>query len=296
VCLGIFALGISPIGYSDQSPPSGEAGTEAPATDEAAQSEIPPPPAEDAVSATHEGSDASPEMNASSPPEETANQNSEEKNEEAKSSDDGKDPLYTDGTGYTDLSESIAKYHEYEQHLPNFGLSLAGSNEALGAEQPLGTTSGTAMGFSAEFEYQPAFLQAIGVIGFGLSGNIYPVGPTASGANNVTGLGVWSAGGQVRYQAKWFVSQPVVPMVAWQAEQLFYKRNDNASGNFTISGPAAGLWILMNIFEPSSAGALYVDTGISRSYLVAEWRSRTGQDDLLTINGGSWYLGLRLEF
>lgn len=145
------------------------------------------------------------------------------------------------------------------------------------------------------FEFQPAFLQAIGVIGFGPSFTVYPViGGDGTFVANLMGL--WSVGGQIRYQARFFDEQIVVPTVGFAFEQFRYQFADDNSGYVNAMGPFFGLWLYLNPLDRRAAADFYADYKGTRSYLVAEARMLSAADDLVTLSGMTIYVGFRLEF
>jgi|GEM_PF-971707 len=147
--------------------------------------------------------------------------------------------------------------------------------------------------FRVQIEYQPTFVQSIGVIGIGPSLSLYPY----SKSNDILlpVYRIWSLGTQFRYQAKFFREQIVVPFAGFAFEQVIYHLTD-LSGRVPLSGAFFGLMLLLNPFEPDAAGEAYVASGISRSYLVAELRSASGQDANVTLASSSLSLGFRVEF
>src|SRR4051812_19204265 len=86
---------------------------------------------------------------------------------------------------------------------PQFGIELAGSAMGLGASATGADVSAT-RGFLLQAEYQPAFVQAIGVISLGVTAGAYPSIPA-------TGVPAYSLGAEARYQAVFFRSQILVP-------------------------------------------------------------------------------------
>lgn len=142
-------------------------------------------------------------------------------------------------------------------------------------------------------EFQPAFLQGIGVLGLGPSVTIYP----AIGGNFTSSpLSIWSAGGQVRYQMRWFHEQLIVPMVGYAYEYFRYNLADGNTGYIQSMGPMFGIYVYLNALDPDSAADFYSNYSGIRSYLVAEAKLLSGADDLVTLSGMGFYFGLRMEF
>lgn len=187
-----------------------------------------------------------------------------------------------------------ARVPHFQDVKPQWGLQLNFSPRALGG---VGLTpeQGTlpAFAFSVSPEFQPRFLQFFGVIGIGPSVSIYPI----LGGNNLTPRwsAIWSVGGQIRYQAKYFRQQILVPNIAYAFEYLGYAYSAGQSGNLQAQGPVYGLWLLLNKLDPSAAADFYIDAGVARSYLIFEARNVLGRDANISINGFSYYVGLRVE-
>ena len=184
---------------------------------------------------------------------------------------------------------------DYQLQRPNWGTQLSFSPGGLGGTDISGGQGLVPRGFSFSGEFQPQFLQSIGVFSLGPSFAVYPLLPPNQGIEN-SPYGVWSFGGQFKYQARFFREQLVVPVVGYDIEKLSYSLLALGNGSFTISGPEFGLYILMNSLEPSAAYDFYKDSGILRTYLTAEIRSLKGSNPNLAISGTSYYFGIRTEF
>lgn len=183
----------------------------------------------------------------------------------------------------------------YQLARPTWGVSVTGSLGAIGnSAVSTATGEGLARAIELQGEYQFPFLQAIGVLSLGPSVALYPFTPTGSVTKAATS--VWSAGGQVRYQARFFREQILVPMVGYEAQRLAYSFKDGNSGAAILQGPVFGGMLLLNIFEPSSASEFYIDQGVSRSYLVGEYKQLKGTDGVITVANASIFFGLRFEF
>ena len=184
----------------------------------------------------------------------------------------------------------------YQLSHPHWGLEISGTLKAFGGADLTNQANPAASAFSVQADYQPEALQSIGVVGFGPAAQLYtlPAGITQNA------VGVWSIGGQIRYQARFFREQPIVPTVAYSLEELTYFFNgtsgSGAQGSLLTSGITLGAWLLLNIFEPENSAEFHYNYGVSRSYLVAELRSLSGSDANLNIGGQSFYFGLRFEF
>jgi hypothetical protein len=182
----------------------------------------------------------------------------------------------------------------YQLARPSWGAEVTASVAALGNHNlsPDGA-SGTARAVEIQAEYQFPFLQRIGVLSLGPSVALYPVIPSTGITSSVYSL--WSAGGQARYQARFLREQILVPMVGYELQYLTYHFTD-IQGSTTLQGPTFGAMLLLNWFEPSSASELYITEGISRSYLVGEYKMLSGSNGQISIDGGSIFFGLRFEF
>lgn len=275
-------------------------------------SPAPPPPVETAPSLTPELSVAppgkeAPEPTATPTPEATAAASDEPKPEEtpppaaAEETKTASDSTTGSDDSRDSRAESVAEARKergvpyYQLSRPNWGVELAGSASALGGQDVVAQQGGVATrAFTIQFEYQPEFIQSIGVIGFGPSVSLYPILP--AGAVSPKAFSNFAVGGQIRYQARFFREQILVPMAGFEAQMLRYDFNSIGPGTATLTGPFFGAMLLLNVFEPSSAAEMYIDTGISRSYLVAELKNLSGAGGGVTVSGSSLYFGLRFEF
>ncbi len=187
----------------------------------------------------------------------------------------------------------------YDRERPNWALQVAYGPSALGTGGDLPGANASEVknfrGVTLQTEWQPAFLQALGVIGLGPSAQVYPEIPKTTLSSNTIAL--WSVGFQARYQMKYFRGQWVVPMGGYSIESVQYNVGGE-SGRFLAQGPFAGAFILLNPLEPSAAGEFYATTGVKRTYLVAEARLRTGSatGSGPTVGETAWFFGLRSEW
>jgi hypothetical protein len=181
----------------------------------------------------------------------------------------------------------IPRYHHSR---PTWGAEITGSLKALGGADLIANGK-SVNSLSFQFEFQPAFLQLIGVIGFGPSFSVYR-------ANGVTNKFVdfWGVGGQVRYQARYFRQQPIVPMAGYEIQHMRYKFSTGTDGFATAKGPFYGAWLLLNFLDPGAAAESYVESKISRTYAVFEFRDLRADTRDFSSAGKSIYFGLRFEF
>jgi hypothetical protein len=294
---------------SPPSPPASSSETLAPietapptASDAASSSSplIPPPPppadTDSAIPATATAGteDSPPTASEETPPTETAESSSSPPPADAPVIEPPRDASEA-------RAESVIRARRekwvpaYQLARPAWGISVTGSLQALGGSGiALEQGEATARAAEIQAEYQFPFLQAIGVISLGPSVSIYPMTP--SGTVTASPASLWAVGGQIRYQARFLREQPIVPMVGYEAQRLAYRFNDGAAGSTIISGPAFGAMFLLNILEPSSASELYINQGVSRSYLLAEYKTLAGTDGTIDIGGASLFFGLRFEF
>ncbi|MFZ9595837.1 MAG: hypothetical protein ACO3A2_07130 [Bdellovibrionia bacterium] len=193
----------------------------------------------------------------------------------------------------------IPRFYDYK---PQWGISLNYSPAAFGG-RALAPQQGSlqATAFSIVTEFQPRFIQSLGVLGIGTALSIYPIlgQPSEASPLNPSAFSIWSLGGQVRYQARFFRQQVLVPSVAYAWEYLTYYFNDGPEGHLLLSGPVYGLWLLLNWIDPSTAAHFFIDYGVARTYLIFEARDvRSSQENLniQSVRGFSYFLGLRFEF
>lgn len=182
------------------------------------------------------------------------------------------------------------RYPVYTQLKPDWGVFVGGSHQAFGTQN---LSVDRLIAVTASFEWEPRFLQAIGVVSLGPSLSIFPAFPAGSTLHPAS---IWGAGGRVQYQARFFRNQIVVPYGAYAAEYWGYSLKDGPTGRFLTSGPVVGGMILLNVLDPSSAAEFYVNHGALRSYLTAEMRFMKGDDGSVSVSGPSYYFGIRVEY
>ena len=194
------------------------------------------------------------------------------------------------------LTRTKLKYNPripiYQRTRPNLGVQVYGSLKALGTPKGQLTTA-KVRATKVEIEWQPRFLQALGVIGFGPSISLYPILPNAGLTTRY--YSIWSVGGQARYQARYFREQPLVPYAGYTYEYLKYSLKTGADSSITGQGPFFGAMILLNVFDQPSAAEFYVNHGVTRSYVLAEYRNLSGGDSNVAFNGQALFFGLRFE-
>lgn len=185
----------------------------------------------------------------------------------------------------------------YKLHRPTVGVSLNLTHLPLGSESSFSTLpTETFRGGQFQVEWQPRFIQRLGVLGLGPSlGVYYSVNNNGSGGFQAV-FRNWSAGAQVRYQLRYFREQFLVPMAGYAFEYLTYSVVDGPKGHVPIQGPFFGGMFLLNVVEPDAAAEFFADKGVSRSYLLAEARMLAGQDANISIEGLSYFFGVRVEF
>lgn len=178
----------------------------------------------------------------------------------------------------------------YQQERPNTALQVSGSMKAFSDSNQTDATK--LANFQILFEWQPEALQAAGVFGIGLNANIY----LGVGLDSVSPPSIYSGGAQVRYQMRYFREQPIVPMASYVGQYMSYKFGGGGSGTMLMHGPVLGAMILLNFFDQQTASEFYVEQGVNRSYLVAEYSLMKGDDGNLSVTGKSLFFGLRFEY
>ena len=184
---------------------------------------------------------------------------------------------------------------DYQLKRPDFAGELTFSPGGLGKTDISGGQNIWARGIHFSLDYQPPFFQTFGVLAFGPEMNIYPVLPMNPGVASSI-YSTWAYGGEIRYQARFFREQLLVPVVGYDYEHLMYHLNTLGSGSFTMSGAIYGVYILMNQLEPTAAYDIYDNAGILRTYLTVEARNLRGTGSQLAVGGTSYFGGIRMEF
>ena len=269
----------APPGADAPPPPPPSLSAEAPpATAPADLSTLPPPPPDSLKDAGKAEDEAAKAAAEEKPPEELPP-------DASKGDTVSSEPAQTEPPR---LSQSISEYDPrippYYYYKPQWAVGL------FYAPRAFGDVSTVIRGASIVFEYQPRFLQKIGVIGLGPVFSVYPI--TSPSWN----LNAWSVGGIVRYQARWFQNQWLVPTLGFSFDRITYNVKTPPSVTTTESGPVFGLMFLLNAIDPDTAAQSFVEPGFVRSYVFAELKRPTSSDVLLANQGNVWQFGLRIEF
>ncbi len=190
----------------------------------------------------------------------------------------------------------------FQRLRPNWGVQLYGAITALGSgSAPLvpGKPDSTASAFAVDLDFQPAIVQAAGVIGVGLSAGIFP----ATGADDAvsSAFSIYQVGAHLKYQARYFREQILVPYVGFNIERLSYAVTSPTTGQTARETvvhqyPVFGAMFLLNHLEPNQAHEAYRDWGILRSYLLFEIRKIDLPGRPLALSGTSYFFGLRVEY
>ncbi|MGZ3686649.1 MAG: hypothetical protein ACXWP5_00030 [Bdellovibrionota bacterium] len=194
------------------------------------------------------------------------------------------------------LSSEYRSSHTYEGSHPSFGVELNMTPWAFGGQAIIPNEGqGSGMGISIQSEWQPKNLQKGGVLGIGAVVDIFPMYLPSMNKSIRPILG---GGAMLRYQFKYWDSQPVVPFGGYSAEALTYDFNaptNNGAGTFFAHGPVFGAYFLLNFLDRKTSVQTYIDTGLKRTYLVAEGRMIMGGDGQVNLGGITGYFGIRLE-
>ena len=187
---------------------------------------------------------------------------------------------------------------KYNHFRPQWGVGLNSSPVGMGDKNfSLPTNENLALNsFYLNLDYQPSFFQSYGVFSVGMLGSVQT--PKLVNDSSKPGLiYLWSVGGDVRYQARYFDHQFIVPMVSYSVESLNYKLRTNSKGRLISRGPTFGVWILLNYFDPGNGKDFFYDYGIARSYLTFEIKNSSGTNlDGASTSEQSYYCGIRFEF
>ncbi len=209
------------------------------------------------------------------------------------------EPMIPSESSGASVARHDRKIPFYDRENPSWGVDIHGSLNALGATSPTNTAEDveySTRNFGIGFEYQPQFLQSLGVVSIGPSVNLYilePMGSLTSGP-----FSIMSFGGSAKYQFRYFRAQPFVPFVGFEYQMIKYRFvvEGFPSGWTTSTGMTFGGMLLLNWMEPSSAHSLWSETGIKRSYLVGEVKTMTAGEPALSVDGSAIYFGLRVEY
>lgn len=195
-------------------------------------------------------------------------------------------------------SEFFEKPISKKSTVPTFGLQISASpsdlgNRSFNFRSVQKNYSTTFIDLVASY-YIP--LQAFGAINVGPTLKASPSRRTFADASKPNLVFAWAYGAQVQYQAKYIESQILVPTIGLSAERWLYKLK-NAHDQFSAWGPTAGLMLDLNLLDPSLARSMKNQTGIIRTYLVAEYQRIQGatRDQSGSLSGENVQVGLRFD-
>lgn len=177
---------------------------------------------------------------------------------------------------------------------PQWGLQLKASSSNLGDRtfNYRGNPSHS-HSFGIDAEFQPSFLQFIGVLGIGPSFVTYSNPGSARAAKDLvlaTGFGA-----QARYQAKLFRHQWLVPTVSYRAEQLRFRLQDDTRGSTLAKSYGAGLWLSLSELAHLEGQKFFASYGVSRVYITSEMSIPHQTRGELDQTGKHVHFGLRVE-
>lgn len=184
---------------------------------------------------------------------------------------------------------------------PHFGVDVHAFLAAIGTPEAPQVQGNRATEISLKnvglsFEWQPQFIQnaGLGVFAIGPSANLYFVDDATDSR-----LSIYSFGISLKYQFRYMRNQIVVPFVGYESQVIRYRFSDDTglgNGQTVASGPALGLMVNLNWFEPPAAHTFFSEDGVRRTYVLAEVKRLTSQEAALSALGNALYFGLRMEF
>lgn len=184
---------------------------------------------------------------------------------------------------------------------PHFGVDVHAFLAAIGTPettQVLGnmTTDISLRNLGMAFDWQPQVIQdaGYGVLAIGPTANLYFVDDATDSK-----LSIYSLGLSLKYQFRYMRNQIVVPFVGYESQVIRYRFSDATglgSGQTKAAGPSFGLMVNLNWFEPPAAHTFYSEDGIRRTYLLAEVKRLTTEEEALSALANALYFGLRMEF
>lgn len=177
---------------------------------------------------------------------------------------------------------------------PAWGVQLGGSMNAFGPESRFNSKASKSFrAAELTFEWQPQALQSIGVFSLGAVFRGYPELPKQE--HTPAQLSFWSVGALARYQARYWIEQPIVPVASVSYEYLNYAVS-GSSGRTPLMTSSLGGMLLLNTLEPSGAAAFYANYEVQRTYLLAELRKASQVAGKVKIAGTTYFFGVRFEF
>lgn len=138
------------------------------------------------------------------------------------------------------------------------------------------------------FDLMPPALQDYGVLGIGPTFG-YVAMRNPGGRSLIFGL-------RTHYQFRYSLNQFVVPVIALNTEWWDYRYHAQDTGMFFAYGPTAGIRVLLNRLDPSTAKKGFTDVGLKRTYLSAELQMLDGGNGSQGVRTRTALFSLRFEF
>lgn len=183
---------------------------------------------------------------------------------------------------------------------PKFSFHFTLSPQGMGSAEFLIRGANPAMGkFVSNIAMGTQPLHFLGVWGGGAVMDAYiPFSKVGQGPSPMAYA--FSLGGEIRYQARFWDRQPLVPSISYAFKRMTYRLLDGTLGGLPVQEPSVGLWLNLNWIDPVVAGNFRRDIGVQRTYLMVEYRriisGVTEQTSDVVVSGDLLQAGLRFEF
>ena len=190
-----------------------------------------------------------------------------------------------------DLMYSPLKYPNYDYSLNDSPIYVAGG----------GNSGGLTLEYLA--------IQSLGKLGIGIGAGFFVlsdvnVGKDATGADILATLYTYPLQAYLSYRFDYFKNQVLVPYVRFGGEMTPTRQGSKTGGDkagtqvYYGTNLAAGLELLLNVLEPSSAVNLDRSTGINGTYLIVEYEMgrAINPSNVADLSHNAIRAGLRFEF
>lgn len=183
------------------------------------------------------------------------------------------------------------KLDYYRTGYSQWGLTFLGSTPHMGQQQ-LESSATTSLLQPTNLQIDANYyvsLGSIGSLGFG------PRADFLFAESDDFEYTVFQVGGRVEYLLQIGSKPLLVPGMSYQLLKTIYNLGNGKTGSFNTSGLGLALSLNISGAGPDPSQEIYMRHGIRRTYLVTEFQNLHGKDQQLTISGGKFLAGIRIE-
>lgn len=191
---------------------------------------------------------------------------------------------------------SASRLGRFQSYKPNWGVEarFSGTGMAPAISIPGTDEKSHPMSMGFGVDYQPKISADIGVLGVGATFDFFTKRRTLSPLSEL--VFAWSGGAQLTYQAAFELDQFFVPFVRLGFSSYQYRFADGESGFLLPFAPGLGMLLSLNALDMEKGFRVFSDNGLARSYLAFEYKRFFGNNEVVSINGDAFSVGLRFEY